>query len=526
MNPSNYFLLLAWRFVKSNRLILPKNQFLKDLSSHPDFPSLFSLFDVLGMYQIEVDASKVKEPVLSNIKGTFISQWPNDELVLVEGVSTSTVRLLTHSGWKHISKEEFLETWEGLVFQAETPPASRHLIFGALFRTSLAKLKYLRYGLVLFLLPIYLFFIKESYHFPISHIFLLITTIIGLVISVFLILKQTNPNSSLLDRFCKIGTDDSCKSVIFSKWGSVFSISLVDWVSLYFFSLFTLLILAIFAGWQAGLYFIKIAICITPLVSTYSLIVQFFLLRRFCTLCLVLVSILVIQFVFVFPIEVTRPVLIDWFSAGILIAACLNIYYLIKRLLLSLQAYNNQSLILDTLNKSSSIISAVLQSAPSVTPLLMKESFFLFTETGNNSLTLILQPYCRFCRQKVEDLDRLLRRKSIKLDINYIFITPPSRTDSASLICANFISFAKESTLLEFNTALLFWYRRPNLKKWKTRYVPSIPDEECFLILEKYRTWCEQNSIYATPAVVYNDKKVPNYIELSDLTRVAVSPLS
>lgn len=120
---------------------------------------------------------------------------------------------------------------------------------------------------------------------------ILLLTVLGFLNAFYLYYQHQREVKTGQKMFCLIGGD--CGAVVGSKYGKTFGIKNELIGTTYYFLLGIYLLLSILIP-QFGISFqflVKIATIIAAIFSLYLLFVQFVILRKFCSWCLIAISI-------------------------------------------------------------------------------------------------------------------------------------------------------------------------------------------------------------------------------------------
>jgi len=201
-----------------------------ELNSHPDFPSFKAYTDTLNNLEIENLAvtipkeqfKKLTDPVLVSLNSNGKSEialaqiTDNDEIKLNLGDKEAKQIILPY--------QKFLSVWDGSLIAIERNtkkdkfrPNVALLLLGVLLLTSVVGS------------------IRDS--FEIVNLLFALLSVIGLVISYYIIQTTINPNS-ITSKFCSIVKTTDCNGVINSSASKVFGkLQLSDLALIYFFGI-------------------------------------------------------------------------------------------------------------------------------------------------------------------------------------------------------------------------------------------------------------------------------------------------
>ena len=125
-NPMQHCEDIVWILCKSLNIKVTKTTVQKDLTEHPDYPSLLSISDVIKNYGIENVALMMKRENLGQLGTPFIAHvggknLRHDLFAIVHKINNNGVELYHPESKKNqiISVEEFDEIYKGTVLVVE-----------------------------------------------------------------------------------------------------------------------------------------------------------------------------------------------------------------------------------------------------------------------------------------------------------------------------------------------------------------------------------------------------------------------
>ena len=281
-----------------------ENHLSKQLQTHPFYPSLAAVNDVFTGHNIECEAYRASYKDLLTCQTPFITHLTidNNVFVVVEKVTEDAV-LFYYGGkyLKSIKKEDFIEVWDNIIFQAkpssirEEPDYVKHHRKEQLEKAKIP-------AMVSFVLFAFLFLVLTK--FSIAYLIpLFFAKIIGLFFAILLVKQEMGYHSEIADKLCTMSKSTGCNEVLHSKVSKLFgNILLADagliWFvtsSLYLFFISTISVsipVLNLLGW--------LAICTVPMIL-FSIGYQIFIIKKYCPLCLGVMLILAIE-VILFPV--------------------------------------------------------------------------------------------------------------------------------------------------------------------------------------------------------------------------------
>lgn len=487
------------------------NKYLKDINhnsiiekyndlyqSHPNYPSLLAVSDSLNLLDIENISANVPFQHFDKLPDRFLTKLNHiDDFILLTNYNNQYKIENNSSKVETISIETINENWNGLVFIiGENENTSKNLVFNF-------EYKWLLYILII----LSLFFFKQNFDF--QDIFYLSTTLFGLYIS-YDILKTYFKKDSNESKFCSESKVISCNSVISSKDFKFNKyIEFADLPILFFSIALVGILFNLFSSNLIGF----LSLLSFPLI-VYSIHIQKFKIKKWCTLCLVVSTILFfngIVILFFNNLKFTISEILNLIIASLIITP---IWFLLKNNItnnIETRQVNNNLL---RFKRSEKVFEAVAENVSGLENITF---ITIGNSNAKNNLTLFITPSCSFCHEAIKDAFQLIEKdkNSIYLKIGYNINI--NNTDNPYIKIAKIITslFINE---LDYLKALKDWHIEKLesnlwLKKWGIDNNFIFEDE----VLEKQFIWCaEQNFNYA-PVRIFNNKLLSQEYNINEL---------
>lgn len=207
-----------YSLLKQLRAKVTETSLREQLPLHPDFPSLFSLSQLLTTWKIDNVAlhfntcEKLLElplPFIAHLKSH--GGW----YILVKDLNSDNITYLDSlKGRVKLKVTEFEEQWSGAILLAECDEQSGEVKYN-LLRTQ-EKINQLLYPAILTL--VLLFFtpilITILTYFTIQDYLLLTTKSFGLFTSVLLVEKMFGIENSLTNKLCRLSSKTNCENIL------------------------------------------------------------------------------------------------------------------------------------------------------------------------------------------------------------------------------------------------------------------------------------------------------------------------
>jgi Vitamin K epoxide reductase family len=475
-----------------HNLPVAENWIQSNIESHPDFPSLLCIYEVLNIAGIKCVIHKIDNEDLSNISFPVLLHLHDEDLALV----TNAVEL------EHFDKN----LWTGVILNISKVETELNDSYqNALkIKKQQANLKSLLFfGFVLSFSFINI--INQNF----DKFFLSLTSLLGLYIGWQLFLKETGSASKWVDKACRT-VGNGCDKVLNSKIADGISgIKPVDAVIYYFaIMLFSNLFIPTTS-------LEKLILLFALPITLFSLYYQKFIIKGWCVLCLAVSMIIWIQFGFVFrqgfQIDFPTANSVLYFIIGLMI--CLS-WFPFKTFYFQKIAQKEESINALRLNRNPSVFNFLLRQQKQVfIPNWEDGMTFHKNDYSPINITVVCQPYCVPCSKAHEQLNELV--KCFPHDI-YLNIKWLSGNEKADKILKILFGMVEEENGEEGFTIIEKWFELMDIDKFVAFYDDKIIDENSDWI-EKHNNWTKLNHVEFTPSIFINSRQMPPEYSIEDL---------
>lgn len=477
------------------------------LVSHPDYPSIKAVTDTLDYFKIKNIAANIPKSSIDGLPNTFLALMDETEgsnLVLVTKNKTHFRLQFDGNIEKKYVEDKFITKWTGSIVAVE--PSMEH--------KSVSNLA-LDFPIVL----VSIFLIVNVFYslIPVT-IALFILSIIGLFLSYLIVKEELGIHSKFTSRVCaSVSSTNGCAEVINSRKGKILTLSLSD-LCVTFFVSFTFIYALL--GFNS-MFSIVVLLSSTPIVC-YTIFQQSFVLRKWCTLCLAVASLIGLQLFLVLMNNESFDFSIEYtLDACLIFAFVYTIWYYLKPMITSHLENTKTKLEFLRFKRNQRIFQFMLKQKPLLYPDIIKNKYRL--SFGSNTplvrVDALTNPMCGFCVDAFNAYDQLLGLNSDLVQVNLIFSVPfnvdsNTSTQVASRIIDLFLTEGREAAW----AGLKSWYTNRNFEEWQSTLGNSISNMVMVMeILENHVKWSELNKIDYTPATVINGHIFPEEYKLRDL---------
>ena len=496
----------VFNWLRELNVPVSKRYIRQQLLCHPDYPSVAAITDVLDELGIDnaamvIDKERIKEelpPFLacdSANGGTFII------------VKNSEVQLRPES--------DFGKIWNGIAIFAAKPEKWNN----AENERWLFKERKLRYQIAV---PIVLLVALTAgcliNHFSWQIASLLFSVLLGLGVVILIVLKELGFNNELTEQFCKAGKNIDCDFVMQFKGGRLGK--WINWADagIIYFSSFLFLLTS-----PSSTNFLLAVLSVFAIPFTfYSLYYQWQVVKKWCTLCLIIVAVLWLQFALLLP----SLAMFNATSIGVnevaLVFFILTALAIVWMLIVKPSFNQNKELIeqnysLQRFKNRPDVFMALLGQQRKATTLPFEGVIQLGNPTAPLQITVVCNPYCNPCAKTHELLDEISEKNNVGLSI--CFYTPENKEDKRTKAVIYLLQLLS-STDKDYKRQLLRdWYSTMDIEAYRIRYpLPECRDVDSQL--REFTQWAKENDIKFTPTIFLNGCEMPRQYYIKDLNHV------
>jgi len=503
-----------------NNIRLHTDEIKLQVSSHPSYPSLHALTDVLQHFGVPNLAIKLPttEEILDELPSFFIAHVTRsnkEDLVLIEKLKNKINITVDKNKSEQISKESFLELWDGIIVAIEK---DNHIIEQPISPIKNA-LKWFLISLGLLAIGYFTMTLNDTFaqfHFLLS--------IIGLIFSVLIVRQELGMQSSIVNNFCNLSANTSCEASLTSKGAKIFDTYKLSTICIITFSTYLLYWLLFYNNGVFSYSALSITTLIALPFTFFSLYYQNYIVKKWCPLCLGIVAVLWLQTGSL--IESTSLLLIesyDWFSYFFLLISfiisigCWNFInpYIERKIRLDkievdhLKFIRNYSLF-KTLHQKGKLLS---------TPAIpIHGEIVLGNKNAPLNLVLVTSPLCFYCKQTHSDLIQILQIANNKVKITLRFNVDINKKEGLSYQITAQLLHIFNTQEIEVSQKVLHEVFGENVdhKKWLANNRDDKNANYDSILLTQH-DWCLENGINFTPALFVHGKQFPKDYERTDL---------
>lgn len=482
------------------------------LLQHPSFPSLYSITNTLTNFGITNKAVNVEPEQLNQLETPFLATTHSGETVLVKKSENDFVHFFSPSiGWRNSSLNDFTKMWNKMLILVDTESTVTEEHYKKKRNTEL--LNDLRFSIVIIfstLLILSIVFALGSSSI-LAYFFI---KVFGLVVALALVNKEINRNTSY--NICKVGKKISCDDVLNSPAAKLFDwLSMTDMGLLYFTGTILIFAISIIVPIQTSIGLLKLLVITSFLTLPYivfSLFYQGFVIKKWCTLCLVTIAVLWTEAAIGYYYFSESSLLPNFELKTILLFSfCLFLpsitWMFLKKELLKSSGFDSLYFSYLRIKNNWEVFQSVQQKQKSVDMDFISNEIVLGNYSAKNVLVVAINPYCPSCGTEYNHIIKLLKRHSDYIKVVIRFVISYHENDRAKLyVSAMLISHYLEGRF-DFKALLKEWFEDRNLNEFIKLY-PIKHNTLAEDILDHHRKWSEKNNIELTPTSYLNNKKL------------------
>lgn len=500
-----------FQYLEKEGIFIDKTEFLFQMQSHPDYPSLLSVGDTLSFFGVVNGIIRVSFSDLENLPNRFVTLLKEGqgkpEFCFIEKKEEYYFCNKNNKSNK-ISQSLLEQQWNSVVLLVETsetentPKANK----------SSFALPLLCLG---FLLAV-LFAFQENWQTSLFFSF----AVLGMLFSIAALKDLFGTKSKMLNKFCNITATTSCITVLSSDKWKLFKYLNFNDLSVVFFGS-QLLGLFLFVLFGESFFFLsiqKLLLLFSIPVIIASLYFQKFVEKKWCPICLVIIAIVLSELLFLefFQSNEVNYSIKALFLFGFSFVAVFYIWSSLKTILVKQKELKEFQLKGNRFIRNYQIFkNTLLSTTKKEIPTI---PFILGNRDSQAEITIITNPFCGHCKNVHEILDKIIENHRDNLKIKIIFKTDiDSDKEEVKTLFRNLHQIYLEKGEKAFEEAIRFWFANKDLNIFNNHYSSNANDTQVDTIFRLKNDWCLQNGITYTPAIFINGYEYPDSYERENL---------
>ncbi|MFC4873447.1 cysteine peptidase family C39 domain-containing protein [Negadavirga shengliensis] len=489
-------------------------QYLKEeVLSHPHFPSLLTISDVMAKYNISQVPLKIGKEKLDAVPLPCIVQVSvqgKDFFHTLSHISDNT--LAGHDEKRKefkINKEDFLNIWTGVVLLVEkndnsAEPGIGERIWKAKIQTLLIA------GIALFALSAMGFGWNEMMGsgYGLAAAGYLLLKLSGLGISGLILWREIDKDNPLVQKFCSGGGKADCNTVL-DDTNFKFADGAISPGSLAFAYFFadSLVLLTQISSFSLLPTLAWLSLATLPVVAI-SFYFQAFKVKKWCRLCLIVLGVLLLEMALAWTVQFYKdPIRMQELSAFVVLFIGIQLGWMyLKPILDSKDDIFYYKRNLKKLKTNPAIFESLLSRSKKISNPTEGLGIQIKNKAPKYQVIKVCSPYCGPCAKAHLELERLVEAGSIDLQI--IFFPNGSMDDLHAKTISHFLAINSKGDTKVMQEALDQWYtaEKKDYAVFAEQYPMNgelVQQDEKLLAMKE---WCEREGITHTPTILGNDK--------------------
>lgn len=502
-------------YLEKEHITIDKTEFEFQIQSHPEYPSLLSIADTLSFFNIDNLATRIAKDQIDVLPIRFIAylnealipprfffvEKKGDDYLISKDKKTNT-----------ISRQELEQRWLEIVLVVEKQEFEPTKIKKNNINGLFLSLLILAFGSVLY-----------SLNTTVKDILFLLLPTIGILFSVAALKDLFGAKSELLNSFCNLTASTSCATVVGSNKWKIFEIVNFSDLSMVFFSFqFMGLFFSILTNNTDSFFTLeKILLMFAIPVIFASLYYQKFVEKKWCPICLVIISIILLELGYLFVFQkviftlTVPPVLLN----GLVFMSVLIAWLGLKKLLTSQKELKEFQFKGSRFMRNYEVFkNTLLASDKTNYQPLSSGNLIVGNENATLKITLVTNPFCGYCKEAHTIVEEILKKHKDNLCVDFRFNfnveedNEPSKKIHQKLICIYY-----DNGQEAFLTALHNWFENKDESQLIVSEKSTITDLKISEILQEQYMMNQANEISFTPAIIINQYQYPKMFDRNEL---------
>jgi uncharacterized membrane protein len=496
-----------------------KQSIIKGIESHPDYPSLLSITDLLSAWNIDNFPTKINFEDLSEVQLPAIVQFKhnNGHFVVLTRIQDQINYFDPHRGNIIESPESFKQKWTGVVLLVSKNENSGDPDYELNNKAE----KFKKLGNISALVILTSIVISSGYFIP-ALAPLLIFKFVGVFLSSLLLLSSFGIETNLGQAVCGVGKESNCTKVINSNAGKFFGVSLAELALLYFSGGFlTVSFASIFSASSIESILFWGSILALP-ITFFTITYQWLILKKWCRLCVLTTILLWVESIYLYLSVSDYSIAIESLKLIYLsFSIPFIIWLLLKSSIINAIKIPELEKSLIRFKKSESIFDALMSSKDQIIDFAtFPKDIILGNPHANLTITFVTNPGCGHCVIAHKHVESWIKNLGSKLRVVIRFVPALNDADGTrNRVIKKIISLSLHNKNDKMRAALKSWFENldnPNPNDWFAKF--DIPEHELTQeYLNKHSEWCAEMKIHNTPSFFLNGKKFPNEYDLVDI---------
>jgi hypothetical protein len=505
-----------FQYLQKEDIIFDKREFLFQIQSHPDYPSLLAISDTLSFFKINNLATRLENEDLAHLPDNFMAlihdEKQNPFLAFVER-NPNGFRYIQEAKPIQITQEVFFERFQNIVLVAEkdenevVPKKSNYLVVFS----------------VIFLALIYLFLVFANGFSLLTALFVCFAAI-GVYLSLEAISKEFGIQTKFSQAVCTITTNSDCDAVINAKKSRFLENFSFSEASITFFSAQLLGLLLFSISNSLGVFYniSTILLLFSIPVTFFSFYQQIVVAKKWCPICLAIIGIIYAEIVSLLVYTTTVSFAINTMAIASFLLVLGGSYIasvFVKSIIkqnIDFKATISEN---NRFKRKYSLFKMALLASDTVTEeIITSNTILLGNPEAKLKIKIVSSPFCGHCKEMHKIMDEIVALHKDKVCFDLHFNIDVSKNDEKSIkvhqkLVQIYFSEGQDS----FTMALHNWFENKEEDKLLLKSTSKISDLKINELLNQQFSWNQENKITYTPAIIINNHLFPKEYDRNDL---------
>lgn len=504
--------------LKKSDIKVDEGEFEFQLLSHPSYPSLHSITGVLDHfniknYALEIPNSFEAIALLPNQFLALVKTKEYDGFVLACKQKFGFELFFDNNKKQFMLFNNFLDIWTGVIviLEDEAQGIKQDVKTGRLS------------NVVFYIMPIALlalFIYNKPNPFQIAHFLL---SLVGVIICVLIVQHELGLQSMILDKFCSQEKKSiNCDAVLNSKGATLFKAFKFSDVGIIYFAGILLAWILITVSRTTFNPIVLITGLAIPF-TLFSIFYQYKVVKKWCLLCLSVVSILWLQASSLFLLDIDRTALSISLESLTLTAfsffAVFALWQFISPRLKKEQELRALKIEHFKFKKNYNIFKSLTSRREKIDTRIDNAQEIVLGNTSVNSpieIVIITNPLCGFCKEAHQLVEKLLLRADYNIRIIIRFNVSSDYNSIDTKIAIKLIEIYNKEPEQKSLEALHDIYSGYQPSDWLKKWGEPLEPKNTYTTI-RAKEWCKRNSINFTPEILVNGRPFPNEYNRTDL---------
>jgi len=506
------------------------------LTGHLNSSSLLAVQDTLSDYGILSAAVRKGSHSYLDFELPFICaiqqiDWPTAAFTVVTDITNNTIDYLDPASNEVIktNMESFQSIDKGIIMLIDGAGAidESNLKQHVLKQQTESFLADLPLAVIFISLLGCIAYIVSHYdrNFSLMTLCYLLTTCIGVFISLMLLWHEFDKDNKLIKQVCGTGGKKvNCNAVLSSSHSSIFGISWSIWGGAFFCTLFLIQMLFI-GNFSFLIVTASLSLLVVPYIF-YSIYVQWRILKQWCPLCLgiqtlLFVNALIAIGVFSQTADLHQFNLLEIYPFITTLVIFILILILIFSILPVLKLARDSKVLeknLKMFKSDKNVFRYFLDKSEPISYPVDGLGIIVGNPEASNEIIKVCNPYCGPCSDMHPNLEQVIKtNRDVRLRI--IFTASIDKNDIGRKPVTHFLAIQEEFGNKLVHTAIDAWYRSPykDYETFADRFIVNSKLENQNEKVRAMHSWAESMKIRVTPTLFVNGHELPAEFKVDDL---------